>query len=375
MNEIDALHTQAMLLADQVDLAAKAGRQEDAIRLAYEASRLEATAAEKLDPIPENEPTRSILFNSAASLALQAEQFSLAERLFHNAMLGFPPNYIARHLREIYDKVQFAHHLETKGVVLEKADVQLSLDGSGIAPGFIFYSTLKSKLNTLESLFRRTYFRLLDMPWGDMRIKTSLPPFFAAVSVPRAASFAVTVRLARPLVKGQKTLPVIEAETIINEVLDSINLLNDEKEELLRNRIGGEAYFTHFMYQSRELAPDGENIRTVGLTSTEKSIAFRRKRESMVEVQKPLSIGPDQNKEEPLVIKGTLDTARYRNKTIVLVAESGAEYKIKVKEGMEDLVRSCFGRSVKVTGFVKSKPGTMRKRAQQLEALDIQGED
>lgn len=51
------------------------------------------------------EPTRSVFYRSAASLALQCEEFRETERLIATALSGNPPNEIAEELRDLLEKL------------------------------------------------------------------------------------------------------------------------------------------------------------------------------------------------------------------------------------------------------------------------------
>ena len=60
-------HDRAMAIADQAREADRAGdvkRRTELLRAAYE---LEQQAARSLDPTPESEPTRTVLFRSASA--------------------------------------------------------------------------------------------------------------------------------------------------------------------------------------------------------------------------------------------------------------------------------------------------------------------
>ena len=73
---VRSLHHEAMAAYSQEDFAT--------------AARLEAEAARMIEPLPESEPTRGILFVSAASIALRVPDFALAESLAADGLKGFP---------------------------------------------------------------------------------------------------------------------------------------------------------------------------------------------------------------------------------------------------------------------------------------------
>jgi hypothetical protein len=110
MSDVQDTHRQAMEQADQADAAKKAGDLEEARTLFVEASRLESEAAHALIDQPDAEPTRSVLFRSAASLAMEARQFGQAAYLVACGLEGAPPQEIREELRALLRTVR--HEVE-----------------------------------------------------------------------------------------------------------------------------------------------------------------------------------------------------------------------------------------------------------------------
>lgn len=67
------------------------------------AFELEAEAASAFATRLDDEPTRSVLYRSAATLALDCKQVNDAERLICTALSGNPPEQIAEELRELHN--------------------------------------------------------------------------------------------------------------------------------------------------------------------------------------------------------------------------------------------------------------------------------
>ncbi|GAP10191.1 hypothetical protein BECAL_01354 [Bellilinea caldifistulae] len=87
--------------ADKAYIARKKGQWEASIELARQALRYEIEAAEKLPPVAESEPTRSILYRGAASLAYQARDYELALRLIKKGYTTYTPEEIRVDFRDI----------------------------------------------------------------------------------------------------------------------------------------------------------------------------------------------------------------------------------------------------------------------------------
>lgn len=102
------LHNQAMTLAQQALVAREAGALAEAEAFARQALSFEILAAERLTNAPENEPTRSILYRSAAALAYQSNDFVTAQRLIDEGLAGHPPPRVERELKDLYTQIEEA---------------------------------------------------------------------------------------------------------------------------------------------------------------------------------------------------------------------------------------------------------------------------
>ena len=100
-----------MAAADGADSERHAANTQGAKRLFEEALDLEQQAARLVDL--GIEPTRSVLFRSAARLALECGDYDTAFRLVLEARLGSPPPEIAAELVEIEHSLQEVRIRET----------------------------------------------------------------------------------------------------------------------------------------------------------------------------------------------------------------------------------------------------------------------
>jgi len=106
MSEVRKLHDEAMALAEMASVAKLKGDLEQAGKLLRQAYDKESKAAELITREVSLEPTRSILFRSAASLAIDCNEFREAERLIATALSGNPPADIAEELRDLSGLIQ-----------------------------------------------------------------------------------------------------------------------------------------------------------------------------------------------------------------------------------------------------------------------------
>ncbi|MFH1116276.1 MAG: hypothetical protein V1792_20380 [Pseudomonadota bacterium] len=112
------MHDKAMEKASKADLARIMGDAESADSFLREAYLLERRAAESLKDRLDLEPTRSVLFRSAASLALDCGELREAERLAVMGLSGNAPDEIADELRGVFERATLDRHLDLHGYQL-----------------------------------------------------------------------------------------------------------------------------------------------------------------------------------------------------------------------------------------------------------------
>ncbi|MEI8033757.1 MAG: hypothetical protein WCH05_10505 [Chlorobiaceae bacterium] len=353
MKQVRDLHREAMDYAGRAFIAKRAGEADKAQSLFLHAFKLESDAANLVADDVSNEPTRSVLFRSAATLALDCGDVRAAEQLAARGLVGNPPDDIAEELREVLEQTRFDRHLQLRGVTLDQDEFQFTIDGAVIAPGMALINVFVDRIRDVERLVLRTAERLLAQPFQE-RGKGTLELF---VSAPRAGSFAVSMKVGRPY---QLALPGMEeimfgfSTRVVEEVLTCINLVNSNDETSLHSRFAGTdpAYYQNFIALAHKIAPDGEKINFVGFTSSvqgeERRISFNRPRNTISVVPtRPLPQGSGKSIE----IRGRLrfaDETGEANK-IKVVPKKGRPRTIRVPPGiMSDIVKPLWGETVLV---------------------------
>jgi hypothetical protein len=114
MSKINDLHEKAMALCDEAFFAKRKGDMDSFMKFSHQALEFETEAANLLKDNFDDEPSRSILYRSAASIAIDCKELRQAEKLIAMALVGNPPNEIAEELRDLLEKVHFSRHLELK---------------------------------------------------------------------------------------------------------------------------------------------------------------------------------------------------------------------------------------------------------------------
>ncbi len=347
--------------AEQAVVEARRRGSDRAAVLNLEAFELERQAAERAVNEAAPEPTRSVLLRSAATLAHRCGEFREAERLVATALSGSPPQEIANELRELLDEINFSRHLSLRGLALQPDEVQLSIAGAGIGRGLAPTDELLRRLSAFQKLVHRTAERRAGMGYRE----TAAPPkqikedFQVFVSVPRAASFAVSIRIGRS--KDQMELDPTPAKVLIDDVLDRLREFDEGHDDRLREAIKDDAYYMNFVALAKELAPSGTGVRMVGLTalrdSQERRVNLTRDRASL-----PLAgrvIAGNGQSIRPARVTGVLrfaDELKPESARIKVRADGGAEYVVHVPQGMmSDIVRPLWGETVTIQGRWKGK--------------------
>lgn len=351
MSDLKTLHRQAMDLAETAAMAKLRGESEQAADLFRQAFEYERSAANLVASDFSAEPTRSILYRSAASLALDHGDVREAERLIATALTGDPPQDIAEELRDLLEQVYFQRHLNLRGWALDADEVQMSIAGKAVGYGIASSDEFIDRVQNFEKLIYRTVERKSGTKYrekGNPK-KAIRKDFEVYMSVPRAASFAVSLKIG--LTQPQLSLDL----GILDELLNCLELFDKANDEALREQIPEEPYYRNFVGLARKLSPDGDDVNVVGFTTLrnghERKVALTRSRgqdhsvEHMVTTEQPTEL---------VTVQGSLrfaDSTKGQTGRIRLVEERGKTHDIIVPEGMmSDIVKPLWDDDVVVKG-------------------------
>lgn len=360
MSDVLDLHRLAMDIAERAFLARFAGDSASADDLLRQAFEYERRAAESANQAGSEEPTRSVLLRSAASLAADCKEFREAERLVAVALSGDPPSDIAEELRDLLEDVQFGRHLALRGTELREAnEFQLSMAGQAVGRGVVLYQEFLSRLDNTTKLIVRTAERLAGVPYRERgQVGKPVGDVSVFISVPRPASFAVTLKVARSQLCMPDVSDSVSGSAIIDELLNCLRTFNDSGEAAVAAAIAEEPYRRNFVGLAKQLAPDGRNITGVGFTAVragcETRVALTRRRDTAAGAgtRQPTS-APEQH----VRIIGSLRLADATHSTdeICLVPDGDRKsQRISVPEGMmSDVVKPFWGERVQVDGIRK----------------------
>ena len=129
-------HFKASILSQEAFMASINGKGEEALNLYEQAFELEKQAALTLIDRVDIEPTRAVLFRSAAALAKKCHKYREAEKMIAHGLAGNPPEDVAVELRALFSDIQKLH-LSKKAVAKSKKKIVLldEIPESGLTAG------------------------------------------------------------------------------------------------------------------------------------------------------------------------------------------------------------------------------------------------
>jgi hypothetical protein len=365
VTNIKLIHRQAMEQSDLALVARMRGDEQAAVNHVVSAYELETKAANALTHQLDAEPTRSVLFRSAATLARDCGRFNEAEKLIYKALAGEPPASIAGELQDLLEQVSFHRHLELRGVQLSDEEVQMAITGRSVGFGMAPTDVFLGRVHSTENLLYRTAERKQNRPYRDRgrRDGKLAQDMELYMSVPRAACFAVTFRVGA---SPQSFLPGLSpGETVIDELLDCLRLYTQGQEAQLKERISEEAYYRNFISLARTLQPDGAKVNMVGFTTmrrgTTKQVAMTEATNDAPTLTPQDVILEQGKKAKPdaglVELRGELLIANATKKSgkqsgeIEIVTSGNIRVKVVVPPGMmSDIVKPLWESQVEVTG-------------------------
>lgn len=358
---IRSSHDAAMALADQADaVLASQGDSGQAKALYAEALQWEMAAVRELlgSADADLEPTRTILLRSAASLARLADDAPQAIRLLHHALAGSPPAPLDAEIQQELDLLDAERHLALGQVLLTDEEIQVSLAQGESGPGFAKAEDVIARVGVLQRMTTRTAERRAGRPFRTAgKPDKAIVPIETYMSVARAASYVFTLRFGarqQELAELAAASPVVAA---VDDVLQCLEAVERHGEDALQSLIADESYRTNFVHLARELRPDGKRVGLVGLT------VLRNGQERRLALHKPaFSAGSGRQAgldltagaagaQQATLIRGRLLGAAAENSPWVNIVDSdtGIGTKVKVQEGLVEIVRQHFGDQVEAT--------------------------
>lgn len=346
MSTVRDLHNQATSIMHRADALFASGDIDNAREQFKMACEIEIEAASKISIDPENEPTRSILYLSAASLAWRATEYALAERLIGHGIAGYPSECVRKDFYKLLDQVKYDLMCLKQGEFREEATLNVRLYGGHIRQGIAPLGIIKKRLDGISNIFAKTEQRLAKRPYTDGR-KTirNHSPYELSVEWAEAASFGVNIRLSHAIesqISFQGTRPGVQ--DIVDDVMQNMDRLNSGDFDSLEESISDKSYLTNFIAHAKIIAPDGDRVRSVGLSTGKKSLLLNLTKKKINDYILNDGESTDAfDKGERGTITGYLDIADRKKNVFILTDLNGVPHTTQVQSGLEDLAREYFG--------------------------------
>lgn len=351
MASVRELHNEAIHLANMATRSLQFDPEAQVATLFRQAFELESQAASLVPNEPSSEPTRSILYQSAASLALQCGEFKIARQLVAQGLTGSPPPKIEHQLIRLFDQIKLEQNLQTNGMSLDKVDLDMAIQGNSVGAGFILSTELTRRIDNIKRLIELNVQRLMQRPVRRGPIPILFNPFQIGVSVPRSSSFAITLKL---IVRNEQQLSLFASPPqVIDEILTSMEMINESRTEDLKNLLKINGYYPKVLALIKDIAPDGEKVNAIAFTTQNRAVRLTRQRHSIT--LEPVVSNQDQTAQErhSIEVRGILnfaDDTKSNLSKVGLTDESGKLYFINVTGGIDELVRSNWKQAVSVSG-------------------------
>lgn len=246
----------------------------------------------------------------------------------------------------------------------------MSIEGEDVGFGIAPTSYFLPRIRDVETLIFRTAERKKgrDFRESGRRPKELTDELELYVSVPRAASFAVSFRIGSAQLELDLPGPSFSRE-VIADVFDCLESLNAGNLSELKQQIPDEPYFRNFVGLAEKIAPDGRRVRRVGFTAStdqgERRVALSPKRERTLDISSVIEPIRQDSIER---IEGILLEANAKSTKrgiIQVIDDDGKSHQFRIPRGMmSDIVRPMFEERVVVI--------TRRKgRSRLFESIDL----
>lgn len=345
MSAANQPHHDAMALVEDALAARRRGDHERARELFAEALHLELAAAQHVS----TQPSRSILFRSAAWLALEAEDASEAERLAACGLADHGvPNRVKDELRAVAEEARLRLHRPLPPPTAASS-LTLHMEGPAVGYGTADPADVDPRKAALHSLVVRTAERHAGLVF---RRRGPIPANVAQQLQPRVAYAAGSVVVQVTLGGDQPRLWDDNA-AIVEDVRLCLAAFGEGGNEGLRKTIPDDIYRENFAQLATQLAPDGRRVTSVDVvvtTATGSRPAVRlRKRSADERPTKAPRLGPALETFTG-ALRAADETTRKNTIKLQLRDSPSTVVSIEVADAvMEDIVRPLYGRVVRVT--------------------------
>jgi hypothetical protein len=253
----------------------------------------------------------------------------------------------------------------------------MALSGPAVGYGYIEIEEMLRRAHSVQLLSERTVERLYGDPYDrDLNfIERYGSQHRVYAATPHAASFGMSFYIGGhdPVQTEFEFAPrKVKAAEIVTELFECLEILNTARDQL-RDRFKDEAHFWNFVNLAKDIAPDGTRVNGVHFRAIQGEA--RPPDLHLTRRFEPTSLGDlsilqdrpsDHGKR--VTVEGTLKAATtVKRERLTVVQEDGSNVRVEPTDGLEALVRDCFGRPIRVHGTWK-----VRGRGKVILATEIE---
>ena len=283
----------------------------------------------------------------AASIAVDCGKLQEAEHHIAQGIASNPPENRLEEFRNLLAKLHFQQYLAFQGISLDFNEFQIVLIGNAIYDGNVPVHEFINRIDNVKKLVYRTIERKMGKDYrSGGGIDSKVRSYETHISNMQAASFAVSLKLREPI---EPELPFVEefklpkAEEVIDELLDCFDLFNKSNEDALHKRIPDQTYYVNFVSLTKNMAPDGNDIRVVGFTAIRKG---SKRGVQLTTARKDIDLSSNFDDEsetdiERMTITGTLslaDDEMHSKEKVIGIKSGDKKYDVIVRSGLEDII-------------------------------------
>lgn len=390
MTRPSEMHEEAMNILSEALFLKDKGQNEAFLKLARLALDLEEEVGAELFEKLDKEPTRSIIFRSAAEIALLVNEPERAMHLAAKGLAGYPPKSIKEELRQAFEKATFDYHRFASGTSISDQELEMVLGtGTEVGHGFVPVKEFQTRLATVINLYEKGVQRNIKRTTGKSitpkEIKERYTPY---VSEPKAASFAVKLKFLEPKENASLLENFSNSSFFIRDLVESFILAENQEFEKLQLKLGNYSEYINFISSFKILSPDGTNVssvsfnlvnnnsETVGVLVTNPKELYEEELVRASEINSSLLEKSNENQEtvesQILTLEGQLLSADGETNFIRLfqqkdkgVYKKGKDkgqnkvekkyFVVEVNEGLQELVKNSFYSNVTIRVLKKDK--------------------
>lgn len=340
MTDVNRWHYQAMEFVDSGRRARKIGEHDKARAFYAQALEFERQAADEA----KTQPSKAILYRSAAWIALEAEDPAESERLAACGLMAHDvPEKRKQELRAVAEEARMRLYTPMAPPSAVAA-ILIHMEGPAIAYGMAPPRIVETRKEALLNIVLRTAEREKGLSFRKGG-KSSMEAYLQPVISQQAASVCVQIAL----MGGIQPDLWLQHERIVQQVQRCLAYVCNNNEIALADAIRDTVYRNDFKASATRLTPDGEQVSAVDVITS-----IRGDSQAPVRFREKIKYQPSPSDSSHTIVTGTLravDETKGKHKDSIKLVETNTNRVLIIKApniSIEELTRSFYGRTLQI---------------------------